>query len=968
MGKEVIFTPGNIKVGGHSFEDPPPLIGILDFETIPELIEEDVICANHRISYLHCKCSVTRKLEKLNPLSYGFVLINRTTKKVVKRCFYRQSDPNQIGVAEHFVDSLYKARLDLANSLYEIHEKKIFMTRKQKREHATATKCAHCRIPFNNQRHRLKVKHHNHYAEHQNFIKTICSTCNLKIQGRRVGIPIYCHNFTNFDSNILIPAILDKFRKDNINVISKNSETVSFISCYPYKFMDSCSFLKGSLSEMIELLKEGKTFKQKQVAFPYIADMCRDKNGVVYEKLFNLLLAKNVFPYDYLNSLDKFSSTSFPEYEDFYNTLTEQNVSITEYENGKAVFNSLCTTMNDYLELYNMLDVLTLACCWLDFSDKISEKLNLYPEHFVSLPSMAFEAAKRTIQLQNSNACLIQNIPPKMSRLYFDVLRNIRGGVVFSNKKFAISSDFAQTLESLATKKQKVKLDKLKDNKSNENTHKQEEELFYFDKRNLYGHSLSQPLPYGDYSMLSEKLVAELNQNLDNPNKVEEMIPKFNPPIERTHTGYMLNVDIKYIPEYLSSFPPASSHCTVSKDELSPLTKELFSSLNNGKSNIKIHPKKHLLTMKPKSDYLMHYENFKYLLSLGVKLHINYGYSFKQAPIFEAYIKMCSKNRKESTSAIMKRLWKDIANVLYGKCIENILNHTLTKFISSKKKFRSLMKGLWIGGAWGRVHVENVKILNEKLVQVSLEKKNVKAENPVAIGFSVLEASKLEMLKTYWGDENRKGIHTQFKDRCQLVYSDTDSLILSLKSSNIADELQTLNHLFDFSNLDADDVIRKNLPKSIIKQNEGVVGKLKSETGSNRVQAVCILRKKCYSYIVKSTKHNSTNHFNVSIASKSLNKNKLAFQNFINSLVDSKFTTQTNTKIRKKDFIIFKTLQRTKALSSYDDNFFVKSCGLCTIPFSKENLNNYICNDKKCKQLKLYVQILQCNFDKFKFN
>ena len=328
--------------------------------------------------------------------------------------------------------------------------------------------------------------------------------------------------------------------------------------------------------------------------------------------------------------------------------------------------------MWDYLKIYNYLDVILLATVFLNFSETISQKLNIYPEHFISLPGFAFEAAKRTIMINESNSCLIETIPPNMKNLYFETLNNIRGGTVFNNQRFSVSSDFADILYELAEQDEKDKLDEL--HKLNESV---EENIFYFDQTNLYGHSLSQALPYGNYKMVADEMINQINNNLDDESKLEYIIPEYHPSNAKSHTGYFFNIEILSIPEYLSQFPPVSDHYKPSPDELSDLSKNIFSSHHpNVKMNI---GSKLISNMHPKSNYLTHYSNLKYILTLGVKCTVNYGYQFSQLPIFKQYIKMCQEMRKNCKSAIEKKLWKDLANIIFGKTIENILKYTDVK-------------------------------------------------------------------------------------------------------------------------------------------------------------------------------------------------------------------------------------------------------------------------------------------------
>jgi hypothetical protein len=73
------------------------------------------------------------------------------------------------------------------------------------------------------------------------------------------------------------------------------------------------------------LAQEGlKHFKQLMWAFPE-------------ENIAKLLLRKNVYCYDYIDSHDKFHETSLPPKEAFYNRLKEEHISDKDYEQVKKL-------------------------------------------------------------------------------------------------------------------------------------------------------------------------------------------------------------------------------------------------------------------------------------------------------------------------------------------------------------------------------------------------------------------------------------------------------------------------------------------------------------------------------------------------------------------------------------------------------------------------------------------------------
>ena len=57
------------------------------------------------------------------------------------------------------------------------------------------------------------------------------------------------------------------------------------------------------------------------------------KNDIIKsEECLDLLIEQGVYPYDYMNSFDKFNDEKQPSKEQFYSQLSEENVTKEDYE------------------------------------------------------------------------------------------------------------------------------------------------------------------------------------------------------------------------------------------------------------------------------------------------------------------------------------------------------------------------------------------------------------------------------------------------------------------------------------------------------------------------------------------------------------------------------------------------------------------------------------------------------------
>ena len=71
---------------------------------------------------------------------------------------------------------------------------------------------------------------------------------------------------------------------------------------------------------------------------------------------------KGVYPYDYVDSVDKLLETALPPKEAFYSRLNDLETTNEDYEHARTVWKEFgVRTLGEYTSLYNKVDVLQLA-------------------------------------------------------------------------------------------------------------------------------------------------------------------------------------------------------------------------------------------------------------------------------------------------------------------------------------------------------------------------------------------------------------------------------------------------------------------------------------------------------------------------------------------------------------------------------------------------------------------------------
>ena len=107
---------------------------------------------------------------------------------------------------------------------------------------------------------------------------------------------------------------------------------------------------------------------------------------------------------------------------------------------------------------------------------------------------------------------------------------------------------------------------------------------------------------------------------------------------------------------------------------------------------------------------------------------------------------------------------------------ENARNYIEVVLCHNEKKLRKTCLGQ---------HVSNIKVINENLVAVMKKPAVIEMKKPLAVGFAILELSKLYMYRSY--DKFRCHFGTE---NLRLCFSDTDSFLFQVKCRNLVQKLK----------------------------------------------------------------------------------------------------------------------------------------------------------------------------------
>ena len=228
------------------------------------------------------------------------------------------------------------------------------------------------------------------------------------------------------------------------------------------RFIDSFRFMSDSLDRLSKNLTK---------------DQFKNIKSYYSGKQLDLLLRKGVYPYDWMNSIDKLSETQLPPQESFYSKLNDEGISDKDYLHAKEVWDEFnCKTFRDYHNLYNVSDVLILADVIENFRDVCIENYKLDPAHYFTAPGLAWDAA-----LKMTKIVLELIIDYDMLLM---VQKGIRGGISMISNRYGTANN----------KYMGDSYDPSKETKY----------IQYLDANALYSHAMRMPLPVGGFMWMSE--------------------------------------------------------------------------------------------------------------------------------------------------------------------------------------------------------------------------------------------------------------------------------------------------------------------------------------------------------------------------------------------------------------------------------------------------------------------------------
>ena len=227
--------------------------------------------------------------------------------------------------------------------------------------------------------------------------------------------------------------------------------------------------------------------------------------------------------------------------------------------------------------------------------------------------------------------------------------------------------------------------------------------LQYLDANNLYGWTMSQPLPTGGFKWTDV-----------NPNEISKLAT-------RTDKGYILEVDVSYPKELQNQHNDLPFICE--RMEI------------NGVEKL-------VPNLRYKKNYFIHIQASNQVLQHGLRLdRIHRAIEFDQSPWVKTYIDFNTQLRTEAINDFEKDFFKLMNNSVFGKMMENIRNHRNIKLVTTEEKYlRTVLKPNFKSGV----------LFGENLMGCEMGKIKVVMNKQVYLGQVILELSKIVMYEFHY--------------------------------------------------------------------------------------------------------------------------------------------------------------------------------------------------------------------------
>ncbi|XP_057296278.1 uncharacterized protein LOC130625239 [Hydractinia symbiolongicarpus] len=476
--------------------------------------------------------------------------------------------------------------------LYNIFSKRRMqdLTNDEVTKLVNSSKCHICKRHFNQD---MLVADHCHFTE-------------LAKQYGDENITVIAENkekYISFSLDVVVGEYVKKGEKRNLGI--------------QLRFIDSVRFMASSLDKSVNNLSD---------------DQCKNlRKFFKGDEQFKLLRRKGVYPYEYVDSFDKFNETKLPAKDAFYSKLNRTGISDADYAHAQKVWKDMkIKNMGVYHDIYLKTDVLLLADVFETFRETCLKHYQLDPANFYPAPGLAWQACLKKTKIKLD---LLHDMD-----MFLFMEKGIRGGLTQAVHRHAKANNKYMGVRYKTTEETSY--------------------LQYLDANNLYGWAMIQKLPTGKFKWV------------DDPNKFTTKLISMLAE-ENGEKGYILEVDVRYQKEL---------HDTHNDLPFMPERMEI-----NGVE--KLTP-----CLSDRKSYVIHIRALDQALKhVLVFDKVHRVIEFEQSAWLKAYIDFNTDLRTKSKNDLEKDFFKLMNNSVFGKTMENQRKHKDIRLATKKQQYEKLV-------------------------------------------------------------------------------------------------------------------------------------------------------------------------------------------------------------------------------------------------------------------------------------
>ena len=198
-----------------------------------------------------------------------------------------------------------------------------------------------------------------------------------------------------------------------------------FFSWGQFRFVDSYTFLSSSLDRLVgNTPKEDLRITKRD--YPTRSPVIRERQ----QERFDLVTRKGIYPYEYMDSFDRFDEEQLPPQSKFYSSFSDEGITDEDYEHAQRVWRAFdCKNLGDYHDLYLKTDVQLLADVFENVHRTALSTYKLDPAWYYTLQGYSWDAL-----LKSTKVSLELITDPDM---YLFIEKGLRGGISMVSQRHA---------------------------------------------------------------------------------------------------------------------------------------------------------------------------------------------------------------------------------------------------------------------------------------------------------------------------------------------------------------------------------------------------------------------------------------------------------------------------------------------------------------------------------------------------